>query len=168
MTINFSTLLDNIFANYKTTEELKNAANSLCKQINTAYESRYNEIKNTAPKGKDKAATPAPATTKKEKTPKAKGPEKQKDETKSKAADDDETIISITDTKAIKKLGLTFEKYNDRCWVLRGNTKPIRKILKEQFKGVFNSYLTGGEGWIIKTANAQECADTLGIKTKVA
>lgn len=36
------------------------------------------------------------------------------------------------------------------------------------FKGVFNSHLTGGEGWVIKTANAQECATALGLKAKVA
>ena len=72
--------------------------------------------------------------------------------------------MAITDLAAIKKLGLSFVKYNDRCWVLRGDTKPLRKILKEQFKGVFNSHLSGGEGWVIKTANVDECAKALGIK----
>lgn len=77
-------------------------------------------------------------------------------------------MIAITDTKAIKKLGLTFEKYNDKCWVLRGETKPLRKILKEQFKGVYNSRLNGGEGWVFRTASAQECANALGLNVKVA
>lgn len=81
-----------------------------------------------------------------------------------KSAGDTDTLVAITDLKAIKKLGLTFEKYNDRCWVLRGDTKPLRKILKEQFKGVFNSHLSGGEGWVIKTANVEECSKALGLK----
>lgn len=82
-----------------------------------------------------------------------------KTETKS-----DDTLIAITDTKAIKKLGLTFEKYNDKCYVLRGETKPLRKVLKDEFKGVYNSRLTGGEGWVIASKYAPDCAKALGLK----
>lgn len=170
MRINFSSVLESVFAQYESTDELKTAANGLIKQVQTAYEARYKEIAASATTGKAKTATPAPTKTetkfKKDKTSKAKPAEAPKAETKT--AGETDTLIAITDTAAIKKLGLTFEKYNDRCWVLRGNTKPLRKILKEQFKGVFNSHLTGGEGWVIKTANAQECATALGLKAKVA
>ncbi len=169
--INFSSVLSSVFAGYTSTEELKSAANAICAQVNEAYQARFVEIANTAKTASTPATAPAApakpeAKAKKEKTAKTKPAEAPKTETKS--AGDTDTLVAITDLKAIKKLGLTFEKYNDRCWVLRGDTKPLRKILKEQFKGVFNSHLTGGEGWVIKTANAQECATALGLKAKVA
>lgn len=88
-----------------------------------------------------------------------------KKEVKSASTSDD--LIAITDTAAIKKLGLTFEKYNDRCYVLRGNTKPLRKVLKEEFRGVYNGRLTGGEGWVIAAKHAQNCAKALGLKLAV-
>lgn len=170
MRINFSSVLESVFAQYESTEELKTAANGLIEQVKTAYDARYKEIAAGASNTKTKTATPAPAKTeaksKKDKTPKTKPAETPKADTKT--AGETDALIAITDTAAIKKLGLTFEKYNDSCWVLRGNTKPLRKVLKEQFKGVFNSHLTGGEGWVIKTANAQECATALGLKVKVA
>lgn len=139
--INFSSVLTNVFSEYTSTEELKSAANAICAQVNDAYKARFAEIAN-----------------------KTKSAEALKTETKAKTAGDTDTLVAITDLAAIKKLGLSFVKYNDRCWVLRGDTKPLRKILKEQFKGVFNSHLSGGEGWVIKTANVDECAKALGIK----
>lgn len=175
---NFTT----VFAKYDNIEELKAIANSICGQVKEAYDARLAEIKSgntgvivevvdTA------AATPQPKK-KESKVAAAKevAAKMKKQETassKTKTADTttestDDTLIAITDTAAIKKLGLTFEKYNDRCWVLRGETKPLRKILKEQFKGVFNSRLTGGEGWVFKTAVAQSVGDALGLKVKVA
>ncbi len=165
--INFSSVLSSVFAGYTSTEELKSAANAICAQVNEAYQARFVEIANTAKTASTPATAPAApakpeAKAKKEKTAKTKPAEAPKTETKS--AGDTDTLVAITDLKAIKKLGLTFEKYNDRCWVLRGDTKPLRKILKEQFKGVFNSYLSGGEGWVIKTANVDECAKALGLK----
>ena len=155
--INFSSVLTNVFSEYTSTEELKSAANAICAQVNDAYKARFAEIANktkTASKPATAPATPAKpeAKAKKEKT------------AKTKTVGETDTLVAITDLAAIKKLGLSFVKYNDRCWVLRGDTKPLRKILKEQFKGVFNSHLSGGEGWVIKTANVDECAKALGIK----
>ena len=141
--INFSSVLTNVFSEYTSTEELKSAANAICAQVNDAYKARFAEIAN------------------KTKTKPAEAP---KTKTKTKTVGETDTLVAITDLAAIKKLGLSFVKYNDRCWVLRGETKPLRKILKEQFKGVFNSHLSGGEGWVIKTANVDECAKALGIK----
>lgn len=176
-----------VFAKYETVEELKAVANDICGQVKTAFDARVAEIKSgsegvvvemetDADASKSEAKTKATKSKSsktagaKEMAEKFKKQEKeQKSEVKeSKASKDDDTLIAITDTKAIKKLGLTFEKYNDKCWVLRGETKPLRKVLKEQFKGVYNSRLTGGEGWVFRTANAQECADKLGLKVKVA
>lgn len=176
-----------VFAQLHTAEDLKAVANNICAQVKSAYEARVAEI-NSAKQGVvvevEVAATPAPAPAPQ---PKAKGGKtvaakevaaKMKKQAAApapapKAAapaaeSADDTLIAITDLAAIQKLGLTFEKYNDRCWVLRGNTKPLRKILKEQFRGVFNSRLTGGEGWVFKTASAQSVGDALGLKVKVA
>lgn len=147
--INFSSVLTSVFSEYTSTEELKSAANAICAQVNDAYKARFAEIANkTKTASKPATAPAAPA----------------KPEAKAKTAGDTDTLVAITDLAAIKKLGLSFVKYNDRCWVLRGDTKPLRKILKEQFKGVFNTHLSGGEGWVIKTANVDECAKALGIK----
>lgn len=150
--INFSSVLTSVFSEYTSTEELKSAANAICAQVNDAYKARFAEIANkTKTASKPATAPAAPAK------PEAKAK-------REKTAGDTDTLVAITDLAAIKKLGLSFVKYNDRCWVLRGETKPLRKILKEQFKGVFNSHLSGGEGWVIKTANVDECAKALGIK----
>ncbi len=175
---NFTTL----FAKYDNIEDLKAIANNICGQVKTAFDARVAEIKSgntdvvvevvdsTAapqPKGKgNKTAAAKEAAAKFKKQEAATSQSKSKATTATESADD--ALIAITDTAAIKKLGLTFEKYNDRCWVLRGNTKPLRKVLKEQFRGVFNSRLTGGEGWVFKTATAQSVGDALGLKVKVA
>lgn len=177
---NFTT----IFARYDNIEDLKTVANSICGQVKKAYDTRLAEIKGgstgvivevvdttatvsqSQPEKKDSkvaAAKEAAAKMKKQESASAKA---KPATTTSESTDD--TLIAITDTEAIKKLGLTFEKYNDRCWVLRGDTKPLRKVLKEKFKGVFNSRLTGGEGWVFKTAAAQGVSDALGLKVKVA
>lgn len=167
----------NVFAQYSTIEELKALANNICGQVKTAYDARVKEI-TSGQSGvvvEVKAISEPAPKEKKDKTAKAKEvAEKLKGKSeavnpavKAKASDED-TLIAITDIKAIKALGLSFEKYNDHCWVLRGDTKPLRKILKEQFKGVFNSHLSGGEGWVIKTANVEECAKALGLKVSKA
>lgn len=166
-----------VFAKYDTIEEIKSLANNICAQVKEAYEARYKEI-SSGQTGTVVEVTPVPHTmdtvtkterkVKKDKTAKAKNAEALKSDAKGKAGEEAEALIDITDIKAIKKLGLTFEKYSDRCWVLRGNTKPLRKILKEQFKGVYNGHLTGGEGWVIQTARVEECAKALGLKIKTA
>lgn len=171
-----------VFAKYDNIEELKAIANSICGQVKEAYDARLAEIKsgNTGvivevvditaatpqPKKKESKVAAAKEAAAKMKKQETASPKTKTVDTTTKSTDD--TLIAITDTAAIKKLGLTFEKYNDRCWVLRGETKPLRKILKEQFKGVFNSRLTGGEGWVFKTAVAQSVGDALGLKVKVA
>lgn len=175
-----------VFAKYETVEELKAVANDICGQVKTAFDTRVKEIKSGNMNVEVEvvgAQSEVPKTEKKTKSSKTKNDKtagakemaekfkKQEKELRTKENKDnksDDTLIAITDTKAIEKLGLTFEKYNDKCWVLRGETKPLRKILKEQFKGVYNSRLTGGEGWVFRTASAQECADALGLNVKVA
>lgn len=173
--INVKCNFASVFAKYNTVEELKELANSICAQVKTAYETRFAELASSDDEvtvevsadvepTQTKAETKKASISKKEAAPKSKKSEEPKAKTEVKSDD----LIAITDLAAIKKLGLKFEKYNDKCWVLRGNTKPLRKVLKEQFKGVFNSHITGGEGWLIRTANVQECAKNLGLKVKTA
>lgn len=175
-----------VFAKYDTVDELKAIANNICGQVKKAFDTRVAEIKsgNTGIVVEAEVSTdetPKPETKSKSKNNKTAGAKemaekfkkqekelKTKEKKENKDNKNDDTLIAITDTKAIEKLGLTFEKYNDKCWVLRGETKPLRKILKEQFKGVYNSHLTGGEGWVFRTASAQECANALGLNVKVA
>lgn len=174
---NFTT----IFARYDNIEDLKAIANNICGQVKEAYDARLAEIKSgntgaivevvetaTTPQAKNKGSKTAAAKEVAAKMKREAAPAKTTASTANTSESADDTLIAITDTAAIKKLGLTFEKYNDRCWVLRGNTKPLRQALKEQFKGVFNSRLTGGEGWVFKTAVAQSVVDALGLKVKVA
>lgn len=167
------------FAKCSTIEELRFVANDICEQVKEAFGIRSKEIKQGEKKGvtikvvenKQKTEVSKQADKKnKPNSPKETTAKKQNKETKVERTVevDNETLISITDTEAIKKLGLTFERYNDKCWVLRGNTKPLRKVLKELFKGVYNSHLNGGEGWVFRTASVPECANALGLSVKVA
>lgn len=169
------------FAKCGNIEELRSVANDICEQVKEAFGIRAKEIKEGENSGaiievveaKPKTNTPKQSN-KKSKTNKSKEtiaqtPKQDKEvKTETTSETDNETLISITDTEAIKKLGLTFEKYNDKCWVLRGNTKPLRKVLKDLFKGVYNSRLNGGEGWVFRTASVPECANALGLSVKVA
>lgn len=180
---NFAT----VFANLNTQEELSAVANAIREQLINAVNTRKNEItagtktvsvevsvntpavevapeKTPSKKSVTAAAKEAAAKMKKEKGDK-KSEKKEESKSSSKSVD---TTISITDTKAIKELGLKFEKYSDKCWVLRGDTKPLRKTLKDEYKGVFNSRLSGGEGWVFRNERAQELAKALGMKVKIA
>lgn len=179
--IEVRTNFTSVFANLKTQQEISDVANAIGRALTEAVKARQQELVNGVKVVNVTAevvteAAPQTETAKGKKSTAAKAKEvaaKMKTQTeapkaKAESKTDDDTLIAITDTAAIKKLGLTFEKYNERCWVLRGETKPLRKVLKEQFKGVFNGRLSGGEGWVFRNENAQECANALGIKVKVA
>lgn len=173
--IEISCNFSSVFAQFNNLKDLESAANCISHQLKDAVTQRVNELNKTVTKPDvvvevkgAKATQKAAVTTSKAKSTKSETPRPQpKAKTEPKAADETPEI-ALTDTAAIKKLGLRFEKYNDRCWALYGDTKPLRKTLKEQFKGVFNSRLKGGEGWVFRTANAAECAKALGMKIKIA
>lgn len=172
--------IENIFAQISTVDELKGAANDLCQQIKGAYDKRRAEImaasqqavaevmaeveavqdEAKAVKGR-KAKADATAATK------ATAKTAAKADAKGTAKAEDTPLISITDKAAIKKLGLKFEKYSEKSFVLRGDTKPLRKELKERFNGMFNSHLKGGAGWIFKAEKVKEVAKALGVKAAV-
>lgn len=142
-------------------EQLKKANETASVNIEVTTTDKKAEMKQTVKKAASKAKSVKVA-----KVVKLNETEQTAKTVKTAKASSDE--ISITDTKAIAKLGLKFESYNEKCWVLRGDTKPLRTVLKDQFKGVFNSRLKGGEGWVIRNANVEECAKALGMKVKVS
>lgn len=78
------------------------------------------------------------------------------------------TTVTKVEAEKMAASGLVFQPYNERCWVLRGDTKPFKKMLKEEFKGVFNMFLTGGEGWVIRNDKVEDCAKALGLNVKTA
>lgn len=152
---NIKTLL----ASAKTAKELADMANVICTTVKSEYEERIKALRPAkvtikAVKAEETPTKAKAKTTSATKTAKAKTESKSEDE------------IAITDIAAIKKLGLKFEQYNERCWVLRGDTKPLRKVLKEEFNGIFNYRLSGGEGWIFRNDNAKACAKALHMSTK--
>lgn len=51
-------------------------------------------------------------------------------------------------TCSMSNHSITITKYNEKSWVIRGNTREIREKLKE-FGATFNPRLNGGPGWII-------------------
>lgn len=163
-------MFNEIFAAINDVATLKTLATSIVNNVNEAYQQRAKELlasntNNTQAKTENKTV----AAKAKEAAAKMKK-EVQKQETNAPAKttkSEDDVHIAITNKAAIKKLGLTFEKYNDKCWVLRGDTKPIRNSLKE-FKGVYNSRLNGGEGWVFRTAEVENVANALGLKVKIA
>lgn len=176
----------NIFMKLNTEEELKSVANSISAQLKEAYTTRLTELNSasktielkvsaeevksaTAKKAgeKSKAAKAKEIASKiKEKSEKVKTSKSQKEEL-AKTTSSDDIVISVADTAAIKKLNLTFEKYSERSWALTGDTKPLRKYLKEQCKGVFNRNLNGKEGWAIRNDYVPQCAKDLGLKVKM-
>lgn len=175
--IEISCNFSSVFAQFTNLEDLQMAANSIVAQLKDAVSLRAEEIqaKPTASsvvvsvKGKTRTTTTtAKAGTKAKKTAEPTPQPQAKKTAKTKAKAEDDVEIAITDTAAIKKLGLSFEKYNDKSWALYGDTKPLRKVLREQFKGVFNKNLKGRAGWAFRNENAAECAKALGLKVKIA
>lgn len=174
------TNLADAFSKINTIDELKEAANAICAEVKEQFSARYEQILkgNKQPieltvEVQEDGAQPEPQEQPKAtKGKKAKATETPKVEittTATTATDAQNDVqIAITDEKAVKKLGLTFSPYSEKCWVLRGDTKPLRKVLKNQFKGTYNSRLNGGEGWIFRLADAQNLINTLGKNVKIA
>lgn len=186
VTISVENIFSSIFATISTESELRETANSIAEQLKDSFAQRAMELK----PGQTKTETEQPAkpaktgpVTKAQKAKEIARQLKQKEKdtlppkqpeaksaskAKTKEPTSDDVTVDISDKKAIKALNLTFEKYNDKSWVLRGDTKPLRVALRQQFKGCFNNFLEGGEGWCFSNKNAQEVADALGIKVKVS
>lgn len=174
------TFFTSIFAQFNDVESLRTYAQNVVQEINEAFVARATELENVkthdkqpATKVEVKPATKAkgkkaktPTATEVAPTPEPAIAVKAEKKAAKKSTDEDE--ISITEKGLIGKLGLSFTQYNERCWVLRGNTKPIKNALKSQFDAKYNRGLKGGEGWIFNNDNAVKCAKALGFKVKTA
>lgn len=177
---------ESVLAQFESVEELNSVVKEINAQLNVAYKARYEAIK---PK-KDETDINVSVSSEGEKSAKKneKKPEKKnekkdtkKGETKpeKKAKKERERTydveqIALTDTKAVKKLGLKFVPYNDKCMLLLGETKPIAQALRGLKKsGVFgNGHLKavkgfeGGFGWLVNKEHedyAKVCK-SLGLK----
>ena len=170
VTVNFGS----VFATIKDESVLKEVANSISMQLKDAYTKRVQELAKKSVKPALKVDIKTGTTEKAEKkVEKAKPAPKKEAKTESKKAEkkgapkkeaaEKEPQIALTDVKAMKKLGLKFIPYSEKCVLLTGNTKPIAKELgKLKKSGVFgNGHLKavegfdGGFGWLVNKNNSE-------------
>lgn len=170
VTVNFST----VFAQIKSESELKEVANSISEQLKSAYGKRAQELAKSVKPAKSavtvemkttekKAAKAKSAPKKTESAPKAEKKTTEKTEKAESKKTEKEPQIALTNTKELKKLGLKFLPYSEKCVLLAGNTKPIAKELGKMKKsGVFgNGHLKavegfgGGFGWLVNKENKE-------------
>lgn len=195
-----------IFSHINDRDELKALANEIVKKFNDAYAKRAEELTPeakkvtapvqptpppTTPPTAAKTAVKATAKTvaKPVARPTAKNvqsvatvaptPQPKKVVVTPKVEKEEIPQISISDKSALKGLNLTFHKYNDRCWVLIGDTKCIKEDLKNKLHGLPNTYtdrtgnITGTVnkrfyGYIWRNADVPEVAKILGVKVEMA
>lgn len=169
---------ESVLAQFESVEELNSVVKEINAQLTAAYKARYEAIK---PK-KNETDINVSVSSEGEKSVKKnekKGTKKGEAKPEKKAKKERERIydveqIALTDTKAVKKLGLKFVPYNDKCVLLLGETKPIAKALRGLKKsGVFgNGHLKavkgfeGGFGWLVNKEHedyAKVCK-SLGLK----
>lgn len=191
-----------IFSHFNDLDSLKAVATEIATQVNKAYAARAKEITDATKKvNKTPAPTsptppPAPATPVATTFPTANAtpsvarvsrivrttsaaPKTPFSKSEPKATEADNVEIAITDKEAIKKLNLKFCKYSDYCWVLYGDTKPLKTALGK-LHGSFNSAFkdpdgsitgTPGQrfaGWRWRNDDVPEVAKALGIDVKIA
>ena len=178
---------ESVLAQFKSVEELNSVVKEINAQLTAAYKARFEAIKPKAKKSDtgisvsvtSEGEKPAKKDVKKDEKKGAKKSDKKgkKGETKAKKERErtyDVEQIALTDTKAVKKLGLKFVPYNDKCVLLIGNTKPIAKELRGLKKsGVFgNGHLKavkgfeGGFGWLVNKEHDDygKVCKSLGLK----
>ena len=183
-TMSVETLVKNIesvMASCKDDAELKTNGNAISKALKGAYEARVAEIAKAirekeaakAKKGEKKTDKAAPKTKKVEAkaAPKAEAPKTAK------VGGEEVAQVALTDVKALKKLGLKFVPYSDKCVVIAGNTKAIYRELKKLSatpkSGVFGNGnlkavkgFEGGFGWLVNKDNKNyaKVAEKLHLK----
>lgn len=181
---------ESVLAQFESVEELNSVVKEINAQLNAAYKARYEAIKpkkdetdinvsvssegeNSAKKNEQKPEKKGEKKNEKKDTKKGETkPEKKAKKERERTYDVEQ--IALTDTKAVKKLGLKFVPYNDKCMLLLGETKPIAQALRGLKKsGVFgNGHLKavkgfeGGFGWLVNKEHedyAKVCK-SLGLK----
>lgn len=180
-----------VFAQFKSVEEVKEVANAIRDELISSFNARVKELGgdkqkkadvNVAvsaaedKKGVKKSETKAEKKTAEKKTAKKGDTKSEKEVKKERERNYDVEQIALTDTKALKKLGLKFIPYNDKCLLLTGETKPIAQALRGLKKsGVFgNGHLKavdgfeGGFGWLVNKEHEDfpKVAKSLGLAPK--
>lgn len=69
--------------------------------------------------------------------------------------------ISELTAQDIKKMGVKFYKYSEKCIFLVGETKPIKEAIKSEAGGHWNS---ARKGWFLKLEAGRKLAKEMGCK----
>lgn len=148
-----------VFASVESKSELKKIANELIKsfssQIQAAYAERLKELNEDE---EPEVGVEAKPTTKKQSKTTGKASKQTangKANNKAKAAADDDKkkvkqvkISSLTKAE-VKKMGIKFVKYNDKCTSVLGDTKAIKDDLRKIVG--WTKWMGEEKGWIINT-----------------
>lgn len=170
-----------VFAQIATADELKAVANDIVAQVKNQYTARLSEILGTnveqpvsvsvnanevlatdkAAKGKGRAKSGKKTAAKSTDTKSTDA--KKAEETPAKKAREVVEQVSIGSlTKAqIKKMGIQFEQYSEKCMFLTGDTRCIKDEIMANGGAHWNS---SRKGWFIKNDNAKDLAKALKIK----
>lgn len=176
--------LNGIFAKINDKSELRETAQSIVTQIQTAYNARLAELMpketpvvlDAAPstKGKKSAPTKTKKSTKNEfegvpeaneqKATPTKKDKSAKDAAKTESNKPEKVeqvkIASLT-KKQITAMNIKFEQYSEKCMFLTGETKPI----KDEIKAIGGAHWNQSrKGWFIKNDSAKALAKALKIK----
>lgn len=179
ITVNIN--IASVFAQYENANELKEIAQSVVNQVNEAYKARLAELKpKTAAKqptveittaststngkrvAKKDAAKAKQAATKDTKTKQTKAEPKAKKERKPEVPQ--VKITSLTKAQ-IKKLGIHFEKYNEKCMLVVGETQSIKDAIKDGgWARWYSRKDDDRQGWMVNNDYAKTIAKELKIK----
>ena len=178
--------LNGIFAKINDKSELRETAQDIVTQIQTAYNARLAELMpketlvsiDAAPstKGKKSAPTKTKKTAKSEfegvpeadeqkaaptkKGNDAKGTAKAA-KTESNTEKVEQVKIASLTKKQITAMNIKFEQYSEKCMFLTGETKPI----KDEIKAIGGAHWNQSrKGWFIKNDSAKALAKALKIK----
>jgi len=181
--------LNGIFAKINDKSELRETAQSIVTQIQTAYNARLAELMpketpvvvDAAPstKGKKSAPNKTKKTTKGEfegvpeaneqKATPTKKDKSAKDAAKSAKTESnkpekvEQVKIASLSKKQIAAMNIRFEEYNEKCMLLIGETKPIKEDIKS---GGWTKWYSRDErqGWLVNKTYAAKLAKALKIK----
>lgn len=157
----------------KDMKTLKEWADDIANQLKSEYAKCAKAL---MPKGAQTKTAAATTTTKKaaEKKSESKTADKaekkaKKGAKKTRSLADEVAQVAITDKAALKKLGVKFVRYSEKCCVLVGDTKALHDSLVENFKGIKcitlrQGELNGTKGWIFSNNRAEQFAKLSGMK----
>lgn len=71
-----------------------------------------------------------------------------------------ENQVSVSNTRALKKLGLEWKQYSEKCFVLGGDTKPLADYLRNEMGLKYRPQMGG---WAIPQSKAEAVKKALHI-----